>query len=79
MQASVVDLRYRMRDVLRALDRKEDVKIIYHGKVKGVIVPFRNTKFRSIREHPFFGMCKNDRESVASVMKRLRKPRSHDV
>ena len=37
MKATVVDLRYRMKEVLKALDRNEDVKILYHGKTKGVI------------------------------------------
>lgn len=44
MRASVVDLRYRMKDVLRALDRNEEVTVTYRGKVKGVIVPKRGGK-----------------------------------
>ena len=39
MKATIVDLRYRMKDVLRALDRREDVSILYHGKLKGTIRP----------------------------------------
>lgn len=35
MKATVVDLRYKMNDVLKALDRNETVTILYHGKVKG--------------------------------------------
>ncbi len=34
MTASVVELRYKMNDVLKALNRNEDVSILYHGKVK---------------------------------------------
>jgi hypothetical protein len=34
MEASVLDLRYRMDEVLKALDRREKVIILYHGKVK---------------------------------------------
>ena len=33
MKASIVDLRYRMNDVLKALERSEDVDILYHGRV----------------------------------------------
>ena len=39
MEASVVDLRYKMKDVLEALERRETVRILYHGKLKGTIIP----------------------------------------
>ena len=39
MKATVVDLRYKMNDVLKALDRNEKVTVLYRGKVKGVLVP----------------------------------------
>ena len=39
MKASVVDLRYKMNDILKALDRNETVSVLYHGKMKGVIIP----------------------------------------
>jgi len=42
MKANVVDLRYKMNDVLKALDRNEQVTVLYHGKVKGII--FRQNK-----------------------------------
>jgi len=47
MKASVVDLRYKMNDVLKALDRKEEVTILYRGKVKGKILPVA-TKMRNM-------------------------------
>lgn len=31
MEASILDLRRRMADVLRGLDRNESVKILYRG------------------------------------------------
>ena len=34
MKASIIDLRYRMKDVLRALDRHEKVGIFYYGKLR---------------------------------------------
>ncbi len=33
MKASIVDLRYKMKEILRALERRETVTILYHGKV----------------------------------------------
>ncbi len=78
MRASIVDLRYRMKDVLRALDRNERVTVTYRGKVKGVIVPKgENTgEFkRQMRQHPFFGMNASDTTPVEEVMHNLRKPR----
>ncbi len=75
MKASVVDLRYRMSEVLEALERREKVSILYHGKVKGTIVPYTGESLRKISEHPFFGMAASDPESVDEVMKRLRQGR----
>jgi hypothetical protein len=34
MKSSVVDLRYRMKDVLKAIDRGETVSVLYRGKEK---------------------------------------------
>jgi len=39
MKASIVDLRYRMKDVLGALDRGETVTVLYRGKPRAKIVP----------------------------------------
>ena len=46
MKATVSDLRCKMGDVLRALHRRETVTILYHGKVKGTIVPVTGEKNR---------------------------------
>ena len=74
MRASVVDLRYKMRDVLRALRRNETVDILYHGKVEGTIFPARSSKIKKgIQAHPFFGMHAGyKKETVKSVMEKLR-------
>lgn len=39
MEASIVDLRYKTKDVLQSLERNETVKIYYRGKLKGIIQP----------------------------------------
>ena len=75
MKASIIDLRYKMKDVLKALDRKEKVTILYHGKVKGVIVPVNNKKYKKVKDHPFFGMLKDNNVSVSEEMQNLRGPR----
>ena len=80
MKASVVDLRYKMKEVLKALRRRERVEILYHGKTAGIIVPpDRKVKKKDLRSHPFFGMRKNDKESVESIMDRLRGSRYRDI
>lgn len=56
MKASVVDLRYRMNDVLKALDRNEEVQLLFHGKVKGTLRSDPAGRAGSVREHPFFRM-----------------------
>ncbi len=60
-----------MKDDLKALDRKEEVTILYHGKVKGVIPPVDNKK-KKIKDHPFFGMLKSSDVSVEEEMQNLR-------
>lgn len=71
MRATVVDMRYRMNDVLKALDRNEDVTILYHGRVKGVIKPAVRRNGTRVKEHPFFNMCP-DGEAVPAIMEDLR-------
>lgn len=74
MNASIVELRYKMRDVLSALERNEKVSILYHGKLKGVIFPLEVIGERSgisVQKHPFFGMARS-KESVEATMHRIR-------
>jgi antitoxin (DNA-binding transcriptional repressor) of toxin-antitoxin stability system len=82
MKASIVDLRYRMKDVLRALDRNEEVTVTYRGEVKGVIVPSggkkRNKTKMRVEDHPLFGSAKSDK-SVEEVMNELRDGRYRDL
>lgn len=72
MKASIVDLRYKMKDVLKALDQNEEVKILYHGKVKGTIIPnIIHTSFKT-KEHAFFGMHGNRSKAVLDELEDLR-------
>ena len=72
MDATVLDLRYRMASVLEALDRREEVRVLYHGKPKGRIVPEGSETGASVKAHPFFGSRKQDAASVVEVMDDLR-------
>lgn len=82
MHASVVDLRYRMKDVIRALNRNESVTVLYHGKAKGTIHPLSaptpKPVLGAVERHPFFGMTEAaEQPPVETVMEDLRGPR-HD-
>ncbi len=80
MKASIVDLRYQMNDVLKALDRREEVTILYHGKAKGKIVPIDKRKKKlKVQNHPFFGRLAGEKEPVEKVMERLRGGRFRDL
>lgn len=80
MKATVVDLRYKMNDVLKALDRNEKVTVLYRGKVKGVLIPSGQKRNIKIIDHPFFGMSSQDSDkSVLDELNDLRKPRYDDI
>ena len=72
MKASIVDLRYKMNDVLKALDRKEEVTIMYCGKIKGRLTPVSDKTGKKARHHHFFGMQKGKKESVLEELSGLR-------
>ncbi len=52
MNASVTDLRYKMHDALKALDRNEKVSLYCRGKAKGGAVAHAASK--RIKEEQFF-------------------------
>jgi hypothetical protein len=78
MKASIVDLRYKTNDILKALDRNESVTVLYHGKIKGIIKPVREKSELKVKDHPFFGMCAESETTVLEELENLRKPR-HDI
>ena len=77
MKATVVDLRYRMREILKALDRRERVTLLYHGKIKGVITPGGVKIHQKVEDHPFFKMKGREKGPASSQMRKLREPRFH--
>lgn len=79
MQASILDLRYHMKEILQALKRSETVDILYHGKLQGTIIPYRDkTKKLSTQDHPYFGMSSSNK-SVKKQMEELRGGRFNDL
>ena len=79
MNASVLDLRYKMRDVLKAINRREKVRILYHGKIKGEIVPVKQKNDLKTIEHPLFGMLKGEKERPEDTVAKMRRGRYHDL
>ncbi len=82
MNASIVDLRYRMKEILRAIDRGETVTILYRGKEKAKLTPISSSfgaekQTPKTANQPLFGLW-NDREDLtdpASWVRNLRQPR----
>ncbi|NOZ22268.1 MAG: type II toxin-antitoxin system Phd/YefM family antitoxin [Planctomycetes bacterium] len=79
MKATILDLRRRMSEILRALDRNESITILHRGKTKGVLRPARGARDDggAVRDHAAFGMWKDRRDvkDVAKTVRRLRKGR----
>jgi hypothetical protein len=79
MKVTVLDLRRRMKDIVRALDQNESVAIFYRGKKKGIIYPVSQIEHGrdSIRKHPAVGMWRDreDMRDVAKFVRDLRKGR----
>lgn len=79
MYASIIDLRYKTSDILAALDKREHVTILYHGKPRGTIIPLEETSpLVKVCNHEFFGMYAKGTETVEDVMEHLRGSR-HDL
>jgi len=79
MKASIVDLRYKMKDVLKALERKEEVAILYRGIIKGRILPVTGAARKQVKRHPFFGMYGKSSVSPLQELDKLRTARTDDI
>jgi antitoxin (DNA-binding transcriptional repressor) of toxin-antitoxin stability system len=80
MNATIVDLRYNMKDVLRAIDRGETVTVLYRGKERAKLTPVPPAPGNGApktKDQPLFGIWR-DREDItdpASYLRHLRLPR----
>jgi antitoxin (DNA-binding transcriptional repressor) of toxin-antitoxin stability system len=79
MNASIVDLRYRTKQILEALERRESVSVLYHGKLRGTILPVGSHNLSKVAETAFFGMRKQDKRPVSEIMSALRGGRHRDL
>ena len=82
MKVTALDLRRRTREIMEALDRNEEVKIFYRGKLKGVIHPVSGKKGspRPMKDHPAVGMWadREDMKDVDQWVRNVRKSRFSD-
>lgn len=79
MNASVVDLRYKMREVLTAIRRGEVVNVEYRHKRIARIVPEKTGGQENLMNHAFFGSAADSRQTVYEYVRSLRKRRYRDL
>jgi len=78
MNVSTVDLRYRTKDILRAVERGESVTVLHRGKEKARIVPPpAKHGAMKLRTPEAFGLWKGRKElrDVGAYLRKLRQPR----
>jgi prevent-host-death family protein len=81
MRATILDLRYRTKEVLRAVERGETVTILYRGKEKARILPVATKGDDSeLAASEAFGLWKDreDLRDVSRYVRELRHGRFHD-
>ena len=81
MKINLLDLSKKPQSIIKALDRREEVTVIHHGKVVGFLVPVKRKKKKRMTEHPFFGMYSkfSPRKSVLDEVNKLREVRYDDI
>ncbi len=82
MKASLLDLRRRMGDILKAIQRNESVTLLRRGKAIAVIRPGAGQpSAMRVADHEAFGMWKthSDFLDVEAAMAKLRKGRFNGV
>jgi len=77
MNASLVELRTRTKEIMKAVERNEVVNLYAHGKLKAQIVAPRAAKAKrpSVMDDPLCGYCMDDPEPAADKARRLRRNR----
>ena len=79
MKTNIVSLRYKMKDVLKALSHRERVSVLYHGRIQGVIIPVLEKTPHKVVDHPLFGVAKEEKKLVKQKMQELRGARYHAI
>jgi antitoxin (DNA-binding transcriptional repressor) of toxin-antitoxin stability system len=75
MNATIVELRYKTKQILQALERREKVNLTWHGAVKGTIMPVgaaARADEPPMAEHPFCRQRLGEAGSVEAAMDALR-------
>jgi len=80
MRATILDLRYRTKDVLKAVERGETVTVLYRGKPKARILPL-SRKNAGLDSEKAFGMWKSrkDMRDPSAFVRNLRRARFDDL
>lgn len=80
MEASVLDLRKKMKKVMSAVDRHEHVTLTHRGKRRAVIVPWSEFQKPKVKasDLPAFGMWadRDDMADPVACVREIRKPRN---
>lgn len=80
MEASVLDLRKKMKKVMSAVDRHEHVTLTHRGKRRAVIVPWSEFQKPKVKasDLPAFGMWadRGDMADPVAYVREIRKPRN---
>ena len=80
MEASVLDLRKKMKKVMSAVDRHEPVTLTHRGKRRAVIVPWSEFQKPKVKasDLPAFGMWadRDDMADPVAYVREIRKPRN---
>jgi antitoxin (DNA-binding transcriptional repressor) of toxin-antitoxin stability system len=82
MKASILDLRRRMGDVLKALQRNEEVTLLRRGKIIAVMRPAGEPPgAKRVAAHPAFGMWagRSELADVNAAVGKLRRGRFDDL
>lgn len=81
MEASVLDLRKKMSEVMSAIDRRERVTLTHRGRRRAVIVPLEEEKKTKVKvsDLPAFGMWANrdDMTDAVAYVEKLRESRGN--
>jgi hypothetical protein len=70
-----------MGDILKALDRNENVTLTYRGHEKATIVPKKMTEAADMTNHPAFGLWekRSDMDDVNAALRSIRKGRINAI
>jgi antitoxin (DNA-binding transcriptional repressor) of toxin-antitoxin stability system len=79
MEASVLDLRKKMSEIMSAIDRRERVTLTHRGHRRAVIVPLEEEKKTKVKvaDLPAFGMWakRDEMTDAVAYVEKLREPR----